>query len=246
MYKSGKNWVVMPLVFLGLVMGLGAFTQTTMADTVDSTSTTSQVIPADAATPTNQTTNTQGQTTPTSASVTTPATTETKVQDPVTTSSEQANSSSGSTQNDTTDKVANEQLVDSKQTVATPSIQANSETTAITTEFPQPQDAVEKRENGYWYLYSTQTNTKYTGFQTLQDGRIVYYNNLGQMQYNQQLIDSHWYLFDRSSGAMKTGFQYIPEQNKTVYYNKDGQMVYGPQIINGKTYYFDTFDGALK
>ncbi|WP_238333822.1 N-acetylmuramoyl-L-alanine amidase family protein [Ligilactobacillus saerimneri] len=205
----------------------------------------SQAIPADTATPTNQTANTQGQTTPTSASVPTSATTETKVQDPVTTSSERINLSSESTQNDTTDKVVNEQLVESKQTASTTSVQANLETTATATEFPQLQDAVEKQKNGYWYLYNTQTNTKYTDFQKLQDERIVYYNNLGQMQYNQQFIDSHWYLFDRSSGAMKTGFQYIPEQDKTVCYAPNGQMQYGWQTIAGKTYYFNLGSGAM-
>ena len=129
----------------------------------------------------------------------------------------------------------------------TPSMNAPKETKVVKDDevkFPQSV-AVERQENGHWYLYNPQTNTKYTGFQTLKDGRVVYYNDQGQMQYGEQNIDHHWYLFDQWTGALKNGFQYIPKYQKTVYYNQDGQMQYGWQQVNGYWYYLENRSGAL-
>ncbi|KRL71200.1 hypothetical protein FC54_GL001418 [Ligilactobacillus saerimneri DSM 16049] len=84
-----------------------------------------------------------------------------------------------------------------------------------------------------------------TGFQTLADGRKVYYAEDGKMQYGEQQISGYWYLFDQANGAMKTGFQYIPEYDKTVYYNDNGQMQYGWLEINGDTYYLKYGSGAV-
>ncbi|QLL78506.1 N-acetylmuramoyl-L-alanine amidase [Ligilactobacillus saerimneri] len=244
MYKAGKNWVVVPLVFLGIMAGLGAFTQTTMADTINSDATPSQLVPEKGSTVASrekeaQVTNASEGSALTSA----PNTTEMEVQDESTVSSDQTAPSSEQSQADTTDIPANEQLAENKQTVETSSEQSNAVTQD--TKFPQPQDAVEIQENGYWYLYNPRTNNKYTGFQTLKDGRVVYYNGQGQMQYGEQNIDRHWYLFDQWTGAMKTGFQYIPKYQKTVYYNQDGQMQYGWQQVKGQWYYLENGSGSM-
>ena len=98
---------------------------------------------------------------------------------------------------------------------------------------------------GNWYLFGD-NNHVLIGFQTLKDGRKVYYStDSGQMQFGQRNIDGHWYMFDTFNGAMKTGFVNIPEQNKTVYYAANGQMQYGKQNIDGHWYLFNTFDGAM-
>lgn len=112
--------------------------------------------------------------------------------------------------------------------------------------FDNPQSNThQKFENGHWYLYKDgkrQTGLRYITSQ----GKTVFYNNQGQMQYGQKFINGHWYYFDEVTGAMLTGFKYIPSQKKNVYYNSQGQMLYGSQKINGNWYLFDSFDGAMK
>ena len=99
---------------------------------------------------------------------------------------------------------------------------------------------------GNWYLFDN-NNHVLIGFQTLKDGRKVYYStDNGQMQFGQKYIDGHWYNFDIHNGAMKIGFINIPEQNKTVYYATNGQMQYGQRNIDGHWYMFDTYNGAMK
>ncbi|MGJ3962104.1 GH25 family lysozyme, partial [Limosilactobacillus mucosae] len=100
----------------------------------------------------------------------------------------------------------------------------------------------EKQENGYWYLYKN--GVRQTGFQSLSDGRTVYYNSQGQMQYGEQKINGYWYYFNTSTGAMTTGFTKLSD-GRTVYYNSQGQMQYGNQTINDSKYYFDTITGAM-
>ncbi|MCF2623602.1 KxYKxGKxW signal peptide domain-containing protein [Ligilactobacillus salivarius] len=102
---------------------------------------------------------------------------------------------------------------------------------------------------GNWYLFDN-SNHVLIGFQTLKDGRKVYYSpDNAQMQYGQKNIGGYWYNFDTYNGAMKTGFVTIPSQNKIVYYSEDkaklGQMQYGKQNIGGHWYLFNTFDGAM-
>ncbi|MDC2849101.1 GH25 family lysozyme, partial [Limosilactobacillus mucosae] len=100
----------------------------------------------------------------------------------------------------------------------------------------------EKQENGHWYLYKN--GVRQTGFQKLSDGRTVYYNSQGQMQYGEQKINGYWYYFNTSTGAMTTGFTKLSD-GRTVYYNSQGQMQYGNQTINDSKYYFDTVTGAM-
>lgn len=100
--------------------------------------------------------------------------------------------------------------------------------------------------NGKWYLFDEQTGEMKTGFQYISSQKKkVYYSNAGQMQYGQQHIDRYWYLFDNFTGAMQTGFQYIANQRKVVYYNNDGQMQYGRQKISGRTYDMNRMTGAV-
>ena len=100
----------------------------------------------------------------------------------------------------------------------------------------------EKQENGYWYLYKN--GVRQTGFQNLSDGRTVYYNSQGQMQYGEQKINGYWYYFRTDNGAMVTGFQKLSD-GRTVYYNSQGQMQYGNQTINNNKYYLNVWNGAV-
>ncbi len=99
--------------------------------------------------------------------------------------------------------------------------------------------------DGYWYLL----NDKYEvqkGFQTLADGRKVYYTSLGRMVHGQLYLNGYWYLFDTVTGEMKTGFQILNDEHKTVYYDESGHMLYGYHTIDGVQYYFNTVTGAMK
>ena len=77
----------------------------------------------------------------------------------------------------------------------------------------------ESYENGHWYLY--QGGVKQTGFMRLTDGRVVYYNGAGQMQYGAQTMNGVQYYFSTWNGAMQTG----------------------QVTINGATYYYDQATG---
>ena len=61
----------------------------------------------------------------------------------------------------------------------------------------------EAYENGHWYLYKD--GVKQTGFMKLSDGRVVYYNEAGQMQYGDQTINGYHYYFALNNGDRLTG-----------------------------------------
>ena len=116
--------------------------------------------------------------------------------------------------------------------------------------------------DGHWYL-KDQNGKNLTGFTKLANGKTVYYNAQGQMQYGLQTINGKiyylntwsgeryanreaqingkWYNFT-SDGSASTGFTKLAS-GKTVYYNSQGQMQYGLQNINGKIYYLNTWSG---
>ena len=292
MYKAKKQWVMVPLVFLGIAMGTGLSENLAFADTADQAMATSQLE----ATTTKKDTEVQTKDSQEQVDVSTTQETSTTKDSMATLEAfkeveKTSESSNQDEQNVTTDSTMTDQALEIESTTLAQSTSKSSQ--QVTTEasqnsttpetklepqeeqsnvskntavFETPQNYVEKKEDGYWYLYDTQTNEKYTGFQKLKDGRVVYYDRSGQMQYGwqwidnatryfdtfngkmalgQQKINGHWYLFDQT-GAMQRDFQYIPEQNKTVYYNQDGWMLYGQQNLNGHWYNFDTYTGAMK
>lgn len=90
------------------------------------------------------------------------------------------------------------------------------------------------------------TQPKKTGFQKSQDEKkTYYYDGSGNMVHGQQNINGKWYLFDQN-GFMKTGFQWISSQKKTAYYDKQtGHRLKGMQKIEGNLYHFDENTGAM-
>ena len=107
---------------------------------------------------------------------------------------------------------------------------------------------------GKWYFFGAD-GAMTTGFTKLPDGRTIYYNAKGQMQYDEQKIDGKWYFFDTVDGHMVKGWYTLPDK-RLVYYDvkDDGSgrgMLHGVQTVvenNGKeaTYYFDQGMGTQK
>lgn len=102
----------------------------------------------------------------------------------------------------------------------------------------------ESYENGHWYLY--QGGVKQTGFMRLTNGRVVYYNGAGQMQYGLQTINGATYYFRTDNGNIVTGQTTV---NGSSYYfdPKTGQRQTG-LVYNhaGKTFqYYDLTTGKL-
>ena len=102
---------------------------------------------------------------------------------------------------------------------------------------------------GHWYDFDAD-GVMLTGFVHLADGRTVYYNAKGQMQYGEQYLNKKWYYFDKNNGAMAVGFTTLPD-GRRVYYDlkADGSgrgMIYGLQSLQGKRYYFDINNGAAQ
>lgn len=94
-----------------------------------------------------------------------------------------------------------------------------------------------------WYLAGADGTVK-TGWQTLPDGRLVYYDpTTAAMVKGERNLAGHWYYFNPQNGA-KTTRRYVNLGSKIVYYNDQGQMLYGWQTIDGQRRYFDRWDGA--
>lgn len=101
---------------------------------------------------------------------------------------------------------------------------------------------------GHWYYFKAD-GAMATGFTQLKDGRTVYYNPKGWMQYGEQNIDGKWYFFNQRDGHMAMGWQTLPDGRK-VYYDVDanGQgrgMLHGYNLMGGVLYNFDPVYGTL-
>ena len=108
---------------------------------------------------------------------------------------------------------------------------------------------MEKQIDGHWYCFDDAGKMR-TGFVHLNDGREVYYNADGQMQYGEQKINNKWYHFRTDNGDMARGW-YTLEDGRRVYYDVDADgsgagMLHGLNQINNQSYYFDASDGDEK
>ena len=108
---------------------------------------------------------------------------------------------------------------------------------------------MEKQINGHWYCFDDMGRMR-TGFVRLNDGREVYYNADGQMQYGEQKINDKWYHFQTDNGNMARGW-YTLEDGRRVYYDVDADgngtgMLHGLNQISNQSYYFDASDGDEK
>lgn len=99
----------------------------------------------------------------------------------------------------------------------------------------------------HWYYFGANGQMQ-TGFVTLKDGRLVYYNADGQMQYGEQKINGKWYHFQTDNGNTARGW-YTLEDGRQVYYDVDdtgnGQgMLHGLGKVGDDYYYFNDATGA--
>ena len=99
----------------------------------------------------------------------------------------------------------------------------------------------EKEANGAWYYFGADGAVK-IGWYTLLDGRLVNYNNQGQMYHGEAKINGKWYYFDQATGKVAQGWYKLPD-GRQVYYDVDnngnGAEEVGLKNVNGKYYYFN-------
>ena len=105
----------------------------------------------------------------------------------------------------------------------------------------------EKEVNGAWYYFGADGTAK-IGWYTLSDGRLVNYNDQGQMYHGEAKINGKWYYFDATWGKVAQGWYKLPD-GRQVYYDVDnngnGQgMLHGMQKIGNDYYYFNSGYGT--
>lgn len=252
MYKSGKSWIVAPIVFLGLALGLSANVDRVSADVDAQASSVSQTteVKVESETPKQEvqsSTSSEEETTALPNEATSSeATQKSEAASPAPKEDETVTKETSET--DQVSKVEentpkpSDVTSEAKQTTVDDTnkeAQAKQETEASKNIFSEPTNYVEKKQDGNWYLYDTKTNTPYTGFQKLKDERIVYYNNNGQMQHGWQWIDNATRYFDTFNGNMAIGQQKINDH--WYLFNEKGEMQRGFQDIpkQNKTVYYN-------
>ncbi|KRM53479.1 glycoside hydrolase family 70 protein [Ligilactobacillus araffinosus] len=243
MYKSGKNWVIAPIVFLGLTAGLG-YQANVKADNVSS------VSKADNETAQHSKNNSLSSQSSVAlkSSVSSTNTGTPKVETTnFAVQPAKAQSSNGSKTATTSSSVkvdANKKQelaatpVNDKQQTAQPTVNTNN-TKADVNGSKQSSNvaSANKKVNATASTSSLTSSIKSQKVEQAQE-----HDDAVQIKQNGQ-----WYLQNRKTHQNYTGFQYIKDQDKTVYYNPEtSAMVYGQQKINNQWYYFDKITGAMK
>ena len=275
MYKAGKNWVVAPIVFLGLTAGLGyqanvkadnvssstgsnsENTQQSKANSLSSQSSvalkSSRSAVQTQAAPKEEMVNFAVQQ-PTAKAAT--SSSKTNVNSDKT---NQTENQSNATANDapTTNKTDNQTPESVKQNAQDQTKQANDQQNnqpAQDQAQPNPDqqngqdttDNTAKKDNSVKADASTSSSSSVSS-----SSSSVQSQKVEQAQEHDDAVqisqNGQWFLQNKETHQNYTGFQYIKDQNKTVYYNPtDGAMVYGQQKINNQWYYFDKITGAMK
>ena len=252
MYKAGKNWVVAPLVFLGLAIGVNVHNPKVMADTNVQSQTDN---------------NNNNQTNKQEVTLQATQNTETKTVVNQVNSSQQVSVESNQSVETNTNEVADTtQQTSTKQEVkqstpvtvqaqsapvqqATPAINnvtaqvaenkvATAPAISVTTsEQSQNTQVVNNSEQSN----ATQSSTTQKGEEPKVETPVNTADNASQ-----KYVNDNWYLVDNTTGKNLTGFQEIKDQNKVVYYApSNAQMQFGWQNINNNKYYFDNVSGAM-
>ena len=190
LYKSGKRWVALALLFGGTAFFIE--TNQTVANADESVAQTSVQSEPD--------NSLQVQTEDKQESADQKDSSEAK--QPVQSDSQQSTAAE-----ETQEKAATTEETEKAASQSTP--KAASQSTVST---PTEQTLSQKNNP------AVTTQPKKTGFQKSQDEKkTYYYDGSGNMVHGQQNINGKWYLFDEQTGEMKTGFQYISSQKKKVY-----------------------------
>lgn len=218
LYKSGKRWVALALLFGGTAFFIE--TNQTVANADESVAQTSVQSEPD--------NSLQVQTEDKQESADQKDSSEAK--QPVQSDSQQSTAAE-----ETQEKAATTEETEKAASQSTPKA-AEQSTVSTPTE-----QAISQKNNP-----AVTTQPKKTGFQKSQDEKkTYYYDGSGNMVHGQQNINGKWYLFDQN-GFMKTGFQWVSSQKKTAYYDKQtGHRLKGMQKIDGNLYHFDENTGAM-
>ena len=273
MYKAGKNWVVAPIVFLGLTAGLGyqanikadnvssstgsnsENTQQSKANSLSSQSSVALKSSHSAVQPQaaskEETVNFAVQ--PTSKTATSSSKTSVTSD-----KADQTNNQSKITANDapTTNKTDNQTPESGKQNLQDQSKQANDQThNQPAQDQTQPnydqQNGQNTTDNTAKKDDAVKSDTATSSSSSAASSSSVQSQKVDQAQEHDDAVqinqNGQWFLQNKDTHQNYTGFQYLKDQNKTVYYNPtDGAMVYGQQKINNQWYYFDKITGAMK
>ena len=275
MYKAGKNWVVAPIVFLGLTAGLGyqanvkadnvssstgsnsENTQQSKANSLSSQSSVAlksshSAVQAQAASKEEMVNFAVQQ--PTAKAATSSSKTSVNSN-----KANQTENQSNATANDapTANKTDNQTPESGKQNTQDQTKQANDQQnnqpvqgqTQPNTDQQNGQntaDNIAKKDNAVKADASTSSSSSVAS-----SSSSVQSQKVEQAQEHDDAVqvnqNGQWFLQNKETHQNYTGFQYIKDQNKTVYYNPtDGAMVYGQQKINNQWYYFDKITGAMK
>ena len=253
MYKAGKNWVVAPLVFLGLAMGVSVHNPKVMADTN-----------VQSQTDNNNNNQTNKQEVTLQATQNTEAKTVVNQENSSQQASVESNQSVETNTNgvvDTTQQTSTNQEVKQStpvtvQAQSAPVQQAapaNNNVTAQVTEnkvatAPATSATTSEQSQNTQVVNNSEQNSaaQSSTTQESEEPKVETPVNTADNA-SQKNVDGNWYLVDNNTGKNLTGFQEIKDQNKVVYYApSNAQMQYGWQNINGKNYYFDTISGAMK
>ncbi|WP_283613922.1 glycoside hydrolase family 70 protein [Ligilactobacillus aviarius] len=275
MYKAGKNWVVAPIVFLGLTAGLGyqanvkadnvssstgsnsENTQQSKANSLSSQSSVAlksshSAVQAQAASKEEMVNFAVQQ--PTAKAATSSSKTSVNSN-----KANQTENQSNATANDapTANKTDNQTPESGKQNTQDQTKQANDQQnnqpvqgqTQPNTDQQNGQNTADntaKKDNAVKADASTSSSSSVAS-----SSSSVQSQKVEQAQEHDDAVqvnqNGQWFLQNKDTHQNYTGFQYLKDQNKTVYYNPtDGAMVYGQQKINNQWYYFDKITGAMK
>ena len=251
MYKAGKNWVVAPLVFLGLAMGVSFHNPKVMADTNVQTQTDSnndnqtnkQEVTLQATQNTESKTVVNQENSSQQASVENNQSVETK-----------ANEVADTTQQTSANQEVKQSTPVTVQAQSAPVQQATPANNNVTTQVAEnkvatapatPATTSEQNQNTQVVNNSEQASSTSSTTQKSEEPKVETPVNTADNA-SQKKVNDNWYLVDNNTGKNLTGFQEIKDQNKVVYYApSNAQMQYGWQNINNNKYYFDTFNGAM-
>ena len=252
MYKSGKIWVVAGITAISLLSG---GMQAAHADEVSTITNTTDI--STSASETNMATR--------SSAIANNTYVDTQDNIDISKDDQATNAKSDIVNNA---NKQNEATTNLNQTVGQSKVSLNSDTQS--TEKSINNDSIENdtdnlKENTKAITTVDRTVNRDDDFAKLSNGKTVYYDSEGKIQYGLQIINGKFYYFNTENGEMctnkeleinnnwynftsdgsaSTGFTKLAS-GKTVYYNAQGQMQYGLQTINGEIYYFNPWSGEM-
>ena len=244
MYKSGKNWVIAPLVFFGIALGFQAGVHNVFADeTIQKPQVVNLNSPVGDQKENSTSTDSQEDTA--------------SDKDPIQTNGEEkvANQSQ-SEKTVTTDAGSNQKKASFEENDGQADDQQQLKgKDQLNDETINNNDQNNRTQSDN--VNDKQQNNDQAAVDSQKDSNEALRNDLNKQQPSTRNLvlkndqpkqvkeNGFWYLRDKN-GHNLIGFQNIQDQNKRVYYNNRGQMQYGEQKISNNWYLFDNVTGAMQ